>query len=48
MPDWAGWKGADAVQLLEKHGYRVEVRGNGRVRSWSAGSGRKSITLVLG
>ena len=48
MPNWAGWKGADAVQLLEKHGYRVEVRGNGRVRSWSPGSGGKSITLVLG
>jgi cell division protein FtsI (penicillin-binding protein 3) len=47
MPNWTGWKGADAVQLLERHGYRVEVRGNGRVRTWNSG-GAKKITLILG
>jgi hypothetical protein len=48
MPNWTGWKATDALQLLERYGYSVQTKGNGRVRSWVPGGGRKSITLILG
>ncbi|MFM6997743.1 MAG: penicillin-binding transpeptidase domain-containing protein [Bacteroidota bacterium] len=48
MPNWTGWKATDALHLLERYGYSVQTKGNGRVRSWVPGGGRKSITLILG
>ncbi len=48
MPNWTGWKATDALRLLERKGYTVQTKGNGRVRSWSPGVGRKTIMLILG
>jgi cell division protein FtsI (penicillin-binding protein 3) len=48
MPNWTGWKATDALRLLERKGYTVQTKGNGRVRSWNPGVGRKTIMLILG
>ena len=48
MPNWTGWKATDALRLLERKGYTVQTKGNGRVRCWSPGAGRKTIMLILG
>lgn len=48
MPNWTGWKATDALRLLERKGYTVQTKGNGRVRSWNPGAGRKTIMLILG
>ncbi len=48
MPNWTGWKATDALRLLERKGYTVQIKGNGRVRSWNPGVGRKTIMLILG
>lgn len=48
MPNWTGWKATDALRLLERKGYTVQTKGNGRVRSWNPGIGRKTIMLILG
>jgi len=48
MPNWTGWKATDALRLLERKGYTVQTKGNGRVLSWNPGVGRKTIMLILG
>ena len=48
MPNWTGWKATDALRLLERKGYTVQTKGNGRVRSWNPGVGHKTIMLILG
>lgn len=46
MPNLAGWAAADAIALLEEHGYAIKLRGHGRVLR--AIRQDKTIELQLG
>ncbi|MDG1252470.1 MAG: penicillin-binding transpeptidase domain-containing protein [Schleiferiaceae bacterium] len=46
MPNLTGWAAADAIALLEEHGYAIKLRGHGRVIH--ATRQNKTIELQLG
>jgi cell division protein FtsI (penicillin-binding protein 3) len=46
MPDLTGWAAADAIALLEEHGFRIRLHGHGRVQR--ATRQDKTIELHLG
>lgn len=46
MPDLTGWAAADAIALLEEHGFRIRLHGHGRVQR--ATRLDKTIELHLG
>ncbi len=46
LPDLTGWAAADAIALLEEHGYRITLHGHGRVQYLSRQD--HSIALHLG
>ena len=46
FPDLRGWSAPDAIAWLEEHGYKVQVKGHGRVQA--AIRNEKTIELKLG
>jgi len=46
MPNLSGWSAADAITLLEEHGYRIRLHGHGRVQRVTRQD--KTIELHLG
>lgn len=53
LPDLRGLSAPEAISILENHGYKVQIEGNGRVRSQSPAPGtlmnaRGTIALKLG